>query len=105
MIMLSNIQTPIYILCPGESSGVFALDSAMDELAYKLKIDPLELRIRNHADRDPENGLPWSSKSLLECYRRGAEAFGWARRTLEPRSMRDGRRLVGMGMSTGTYPV
>ncbi len=104
-LVRGNIQTPLYMRAPGESSCLFALDSAMDELAYKLKIDPLEFRIRNHADRDPEIGLPWSSKSLLECYRRGAEAFGWSRRTLEPRSMRDGRDLVGMGMSTGTYPV
>src|SRR4026207_2066713 len=92
-----NIQTPLYMRGPGESSGVFALDSAMDELAYKLKIDPLELRIRNHADKDPGSGLPGSSRSLRECYRRGAEAFGWSRRRPEPRSMRDGRYLVGMG--------
>lgn len=104
-LVRGNIQTPLYMRGPGESSGVFALDSALDELAYKLKIDPLEIRIRNHADRDPSNGLPWSSKSLLECYRRGAEAFGWSRRTPEPRSMRDGRYLVGMGMATGTYPM
>ena len=104
-LVRGNIQTPLYMRGPGESSGVFALDSAMDELAYKLKIDPLEMRIRNHAATDPEHGLPWSSKSLLECYRRGAEAFGWSRRTLEPRSMRDGRYLVGMGMATGTYPM
>lgn len=104
-LVRGNIQTPLYMRAPGESSCLFALDSAMDELAYKLKIDPLEFRIRNHADRDPESGLPWSSKSLLECYRRGAEAFDWSRRTLEPRSMRDGRYLVGMGMASGTYPV
>ncbi len=104
-LVRGNIQTPLYMRAPGESSCLFALDSAMDELAYKLGIDPLELRIRNHADRDPESGLPWSSKSLLECYRRGAEAFGWSRRTLEPGSMRDGRYFVGMGMASGTYPV
>jgi xanthine dehydrogenase YagR molybdenum-binding subunit len=104
-LVRGNIQTPLYMRAPGESSCLFALDSAMDELAYNLGIDPLELRIRNHADRDPESGLPWSSKSLLECYRRGAEAFGWSRRTLEPGSMREGRYLVGMGMASGTYPV
>lgn len=103
-LVRGNVQTPLYMRGPGESSGVFALDSALDELAYKLKIDPLEMRIRNHADTDPEHNLPWSSKSLLECYRRGAEVFGWSRRTPEPRSMRDGRYLVGMGMATGTYP-
>ena len=104
-LVRGNIQTPLYMRGPGESSGVFALDSAIDELAYKLKIDPLEMRIRNHADRDPGNNLPWSSKSLLECYKRGAEVFGWSRRTFEPRSMRDGRYLIGMGMATGTYPM
>ena len=104
-LVRGNIQTPLYMRGPGESSGVFALDSALDELAYKLKIDPLEMRIRNHADVDPEHGLPWSSKSLLECYRKGAEKFGWLQRKPEPRSMRDGRYLIGMGMATGTYPI
>lgn len=104
-LVRGNVQTPLYMRAPGECSGVFALDSALDELAYKLKIDPLEMRIRNHADVDPAENLPWSSKSLLECYRRGAELFGWSRRTLEPRSMRDGRYLIGMGMATGTYPM
>jgi len=104
-LVRGNIQTPLYMRGPGECSGVFALDSAMDELAYKLKIDPVEMRIRNHADVDPSDGLPWSSKSLLECYRRGAEIFGWSRRTPEPRSMRDGRYLIGMGMATATYPT
>jgi xanthine dehydrogenase YagR molybdenum-binding subunit len=104
-LVRGNVQTPLYMRGPGECSGVFALDSAMDELAYKLKIDPLELRIRNHAATDPESGLPWSSKSLLECYKQGAERFGWSRRTMEPRSMRDGRYLIGWGMSSGTYPT
>ncbi len=104
-LVRGNIQTPLYMRGPGEASGVFALDSAMDELAYKLNIDPLELRIRNHADTDLADGLPWSSKSLLECYRAGAEKFGWSRRKLEPRSMRDGRYLIGMGMATATYPT
>src|SRR6201988_1245428 len=104
-LVRGNIQTPLYMRAPGECSGVFALDSAMDELAYKLKIDPLEFRIRNHADKDLESGFPWSSKSLLECYRQGAERFGWSRRKMEPRSMRDGRYLVGLGMSSGTYPT
>jgi xanthine dehydrogenase YagR molybdenum-binding subunit len=104
-LVRGNIQTPIYMRGPGEASGVFALESALDELAYRLKIDPLELRVQNHAAVDPSNGRPWSTKSLLECYRRGAEVFGWSRRTMEPRSMRDGRHLIGLGMATGTYPV
>ena len=104
-LVRGNIQTPLYMRAPGESSGVFALESAMDELAYELKIDPLEFRIRNYAATDPSSGLPWSSKSLLECYQRGAEKFDWSRRTIEPGSMRDGRYLIGMGMATGTYPM
>ena len=72
----------------------------MDELAYALKIDPLELRLINYAEVDPESGKPWSSKALRECYRLGAEKFGWERRSWEPRSMRDGDVLVGYGMAT-----
>ena len=90
---------------PGEAPGTFALESAMDELAYELKMDPIELRLRNHADTDPEYKKPWSSKSLKECYRIGAEKFGWSKRQPEPRSMRDGKWLVGYGMATATYPV
>ena len=104
-LVRGNIQTPLYMRAPGECSGVFALDSAMDELAYKLKIDPLEFRIRNYPDKDLETGLPWSSNSVLQCYRQGAEKFGWSRRKPEPRSLRDGRYLIGMGMSTATYPT
>jgi xanthine dehydrogenase YagR molybdenum-binding subunit len=104
-LVRGNVQTPIYMRGPGECSGVFALDSAMDELAYKLNIDPLEFRVLNHADSDPSDGLPWSSKSLLECYRQGAERIGWSRRKMEPGSMRDGRYLVGMGVASGAYPM
>lgn len=89
---------------PGEATGLFALESAMDELAYKIGIDPVELRLINHADVNPHNGLPWSRKHLKECYRRGAEAFGWNKRNPQPRSMRDGRYLIGYGMATATYP-
>jgi xanthine dehydrogenase YagR molybdenum-binding subunit len=90
---------------PGHGPGSFALESAMDELATALAIDPLELRLRNHADRDPHSGLPWSSKSLRECYAVGAERFGWRGRRPEPRSMRDGHWLIGWGMASATYPV
>ena len=100
-----NKGTPTFMRAPGESPGTFALESAMDELAYALKLDPIELRLRNHADSDPDHNLAWSSKSLKECYRLGAEKFGWQRRTPKPRSMRDGRYLIGMGMATATYPV
>lgn len=100
-----NMGTPTIMRAPGEASGSFALESAMDELAYALNMDPLELRLRNYADTDPQKNLPWSSKSLHECYRQGAERFGWTRRDPKVRSMRDGDMLVGFGMATATYPV
>uniref|UniRef100_UPI00374CEA15 xanthine dehydrogenase family protein molybdopterin-binding subunit n=1 Tax=Undibacterium sp. TaxID=1914977 RepID=UPI00374CEA15 len=100
-----NLGVPIYMRAPGESSGSFALESAMDELAYALRMDPIALRLKNYAEQDPEKKLPWSSKSLRECYRVGAERFGWARRNPEPRSMRAGNKLVGWGMATATYPA
>ena len=79
------------------------LNSAMDELAVALKIDPLELRLRCYSDRDQTSNLPYSSKNLRECYRQGAEAFGWSKRSSEPGSMRDGGDLVGWGMATGVW--
>ncbi len=99
----TDLSTPIWMRAPGAVSGMFALESAMDELAYELKIDPLELRLINYAEVDPESGKPWSSKALRECYRLGAEKFGWKERNPEPRSMRDGRLLVGWGMATGVW--
>jgi xanthine dehydrogenase YagR molybdenum-binding subunit len=100
-----NQGLPTYMRAPGESSGVFALESAMDELAAQLDLDPLALRLKNHADTDPHENLPFSSKKLRECYHRGAEAFGWSRRAPAPRAMRDGRVLVGWGMATAVYPA
>ena len=75
----------------------------MDELAVALKLDPLELRLRCYSDRDQHDDRPYSSKALRECYRQGAEAFGWDKRNPEPRSMRDGSELVGWGMATGVW--
>jgi xanthine dehydrogenase YagR molybdenum-binding subunit len=100
-----NIGTPTFMRAPGEATGTFALESALDELAYALKMDPIQLRLRNYAEKDPDTDKPWSSKSLRECYRTGAERFGWERRTPQPRSMRTGGKLVGMGMATATYPA
>ncbi len=100
-----DIPTPTFMRAPGESSGTFALESAMDELAVALKMDPLQLRLRNHAERDEGEDKPWSSKSLRECYRQGAERFGWAKRRAEPRSLRDGHTLIGYGMASATYPA
>jgi xanthine dehydrogenase YagR molybdenum-binding subunit len=75
----------------------------MDELAYALRMDPLELRLKNYAEHDPTDGKPFSSKKLRECYERGVEQFGWSRRRHEPRSMRDGRELIGYGMATALF--
>ena len=101
----ANTTTPTFTRGPGESTGMFAIESAMDELADQLGVDPIELRLRNHADVDPITGSPWSSKGLKECYRRGAERFGWADRNPVPRSRSDGNWLIGHGMATAGYPV
>jgi len=100
-----NIGTPTFMRAPGEATGSFALECALDELAEQLGIDPVALRLRNHADTDPEKQLPFSSKSLRECYREAAERFDWARRNPEPRSMHANGKLVGLGMATATYPT
>ncbi len=99
-----NIGPPTPMRAPGDCPGSFALESAMDELAVALAMDPIELRLRNYADKDPAEGKPWSSKHLKECYERGAEKFGWKKRSHEPRSMKDGDLLVGWGMATALYP-
>jgi len=88
---------------PSAATAVYALESAMDELAVALKVDPVELRLLNYSERDQHNDVPYSSKALRECYRQGAEAFGWSKRNPEPRSMRDGKELVGWGMATGVW--
>jgi xanthine dehydrogenase YagR molybdenum-binding subunit len=100
-----NTGTPTFMRAPGEASGSFALECAMDELAYELKVDPIDLRLRNYAEQDPEKKKPWSSKALRECYRVGAERFGWIKRDPRPLSMRNGTTLIGMGMATATYPA
>jgi xanthine dehydrogenase YagR molybdenum-binding subunit len=98
-----NVGTPTFQRAPGESTGTFALEIAMDELADKLKMDPIKLRLKNYAEKDPTSNKPFSSKHLRECYARGAEGFGWSKRKPEPRSMREGRELIGYGMATATY--
>src|SRR4051812_41434052 len=90
---------------PGWAPGTNVLEIAIDELAYGVNMDPIEFRLKNHADEDPEKQRPWSSKSLKECYRLGAERFGWSRRPMAPRSLREGSTLIGMGMATSCYPV
>ena len=100
-----NIILPTYQRAPGKSTGSFALESAMDELAYKLKIDPVELRIKNEPAKDPSTGKPWSSRSLVEGLRKGAAAFGWNRRKIEPRQNRQGEFWIGYGIGCGVYPA
>jgi xanthine dehydrogenase YagR molybdenum-binding subunit len=98
-----DLPTPADMRAPGGATGVYALECAMDELAVALDIDPLELRLRCYSDRDQNADIPYSSKKLRECYRQGAEEFGWAERKLAPRTMRDGKELVGWGMATGIW--
>lgn len=101
----ANTMTPTFMRAPGEASGMYAMECAMDELAERLGMDPLELRLRNITATDPATGDPWSSWGLEECYRRGAERFGWADRDPRPRSRRDGHWLIGTGMASAGYPV
>jgi xanthine dehydrogenase YagR molybdenum-binding subunit len=100
-----NINPPTFMRAPGETPGSFALESAMDELAQELKMDPIELRVLNHSSVDPLKKLPFSLENWRECYRMGAEKFGWAKRKMQPRSLRNGKYLVGMGMAGATYPA
>jgi xanthine dehydrogenase YagR molybdenum-binding subunit len=98
-----DIGSPIWMRGPGEATGAFALESAMDEMAHVLGLDPLEFRLRNYTDTDPEKNRPWSTKFLKECYKLGADRIGWSNRKLKPGSLRDGEWMVGYGMGVGTF--
>ncbi|HTD94282.1 MAG TPA: xanthine dehydrogenase family protein molybdopterin-binding subunit, partial [Chitinophagaceae bacterium] len=98
-----DVNTPIWMRGPGEATGCFALESALDELSYKLNMDPIALRLVNYAETDPASGLPWSSKFLRECYELGAEKIGWSKRTQAPRSMKENGMLVGYGIGCGVF--
>lgn len=98
-----DVATPIWMRGPGEATGCFALESAIDELSYKLKLDPIELRLRNYAEIDPDRKLPWSSKYLKECYEMGREKIGWSRRNATPGATTEDGMLVGYGMGTGVF--
>ncbi|MBB3260906.1 xanthine dehydrogenase YagR molybdenum-binding subunit [Paraburkholderia bannensis] len=100
-----NVGTPTFTRAPGETTGSFALESALDELAWRLGMDPIALRMKNDAEVEPQEGKPWSSKALRECYAAGAERFGWSRRVNAPRAMRQGNTLIGLGMAGATYPA
>ncbi len=98
-----NLSTPTWMRGPGESTGAFALECAMDEMSYALHLDPMEFRLRNYAETDQERNLPWSSKHLRECYEIGAERIGWSKRNPKPGTMREGEMLVGYGMGSGVF--
>ncbi|MEV4644156.1 xanthine dehydrogenase family protein molybdopterin-binding subunit [Saccharopolyspora sp. NPDC049357] len=100
-----DIPVPTWMRAPGECPGMYALETAMDEMAIACGLDPVEFRIRNEPDTDPETGLPYSSRNLVSCLREGARRFGWADRDPAPRSHRDGPWLVGTGVAASTYPV
>ena len=100
-----NVMTSTFTRAPGEAPGSFAIECSMDDLAYQLGIDPIQIRLLNYAEKDHSTGQEWSSKSLRECYARGAELFGWSKRNPKAGATRDGRTLVGWGMATASYPV
>jgi xanthine dehydrogenase YagR molybdenum-binding subunit len=99
----TDMQTPLAMRAPGMVTGAFGLECALDELAYKLGIDPLELRLINYAEVSPEDGKPFTSKELRKCYAEAAKRFGWEKRKSEVRATREGNWLVGYGMATGTW--
>jgi xanthine dehydrogenase YagR molybdenum-binding subunit len=104
-VVALNVPTPSWMRAPGECPGMYGLESAMDELAYAIGIDPIELRVRNEPERDPEQDTEWSSRNLVACLREGARRFGWEARDPRPRSRREGRWLVGLGVAASTYPA
>jgi xanthine dehydrogenase YagR molybdenum-binding subunit len=100
-----NVITPTYTRGPGKATGSFALESAMDELAFKLNMDPIAFRLKNEPVKDPSNGKPWSSRKLVECLTEGAKAFGWEKRNAQPGQLQQGEYLIGYGVACGTYPA
>ncbi len=102
-ILPLDIGVPTWMRGPGEATGAFALESAMDEMAHQLNMDPVEFRVKNHADIDPEKNLPFSSKFVKEAYELGAEKIGWKNRKAQPATTKDGDYWVGYGMSSGAF--
>lgn len=98
-----DVYTPLDMRAPGGSTGMHAIECTMDELAHKLKIDPLELRLINYSEIDPSSNKPYTSKALRDCYLQAAEKFGWSNRNPEPRSTKRGNKWVGYGMATGIW--
>ncbi len=102
-VVHANRNSPVVLRAPMEAQGHFALESAMDELAYATGVDPVALRLRNDTDTDPYSGRPFSTRALRECLTKGAARFGWDKRTPEPHSMRDGRYLIGQGVAAAIF--
>jgi xanthine dehydrogenase YagR molybdenum-binding subunit len=100
-----NLGVSTFMRAPGEAPGTAVLEIAMDELAEKLKMDPVQLRLANYADIDPAHDRPWTSKHLRECYTQAAERFGWSKRSATPGTVTEGNALIGYGMATATYPA
>jgi xanthine dehydrogenase YagR molybdenum-binding subunit len=100
-----DVPVPSWMRAPGEAPGMYALEAAMDEMAVRCDLDPIEFRIRNEPEVDAETGLPYSSRNLVACLREGAKRFGWEGRDPAPRSRREGRWLVGTGVASAMYPV
>jgi xanthine dehydrogenase YagR molybdenum-binding subunit len=103
-VVTLNLGTPTYMRAPGVATGTYAIEVAMDEMSYALNMDPLEFRLLNYAEVDPHSGKAFTEKNLRECYKQASTRFGWSRRNPKPRSMREGRQLIGLGMATETYP-
>jgi xanthine dehydrogenase YagR molybdenum-binding subunit len=102
-ILPLDVSTPIWMRGPGEATGAFALESAIDEIAYAVNIDPIKFRLINYTDADPEKNQEWSTKYLKECFEMGAKAIGWNKRKLQAGSLSDGRWKIGYGMAVGTF--
>jgi xanthine dehydrogenase YagR molybdenum-binding subunit len=98
-----DLNTPQDMRAPGAASGLYALECAIDELAVKLRMDPVEVRLKNYSEKDGNTGLPFSSKALRDCFRLGAERFGWSNRNPQPRSMRENGTLIGWGMASAAW--
>ncbi|WP_210464849.1 xanthine dehydrogenase family protein molybdopterin-binding subunit [Rufibacter roseolus] len=98
-----DVYTPLDMRAPGGTTGTFALECAIDEMAFQIGMDPLEFRLKNYTEKDLNEDKPHSSKELKECYRQGAEKFGWANRKMEPRSMKEGHQLIGWGVAHGAW--
>jgi xanthine dehydrogenase YagR molybdenum-binding subunit len=104
-VVALDVPTPSWMRAPGEAPGMYALESAMDELAVATGLDPVELRLRNEPATEPDSGLPFSSRNLAACLRRGADVFGWQDRDPRPGVTREGDLLLGTGVAASTYPV